>query len=80
MEFVGIGLLDNKSAVEKFVAHYRLTFPNGYDGALHVAKLYGFTFQPFWAVISNDGMLLHAGYGPSGESELVATIKSLTHQ
>jgi peroxiredoxin len=80
VEFVGIGLLDGRSAVEKFVSHYGLTFPNGYDAAMQVAKLYGFTYQPFWAVISKDGMLLHAGYGPSGEQQLVATIKALLQQ
>ncbi len=77
VEFVGIGLLDTRPAVEAFVHRYRLTFPNGYDGDQRVAKLYGFTYQPFWAVISKSGMLVRAGYGPSGEGELAATVKSL---
>jgi len=77
VKFVGIGLLDSKPAVEGFVQRYHLTFPNGYDGNGQVAKLYGFTYQPFWAVISTQGLLLRAGYGPSDQQELVAAITSL---
>jgi len=77
VRFVGIGLLDDKKACEAFVQRHRLTFPNGYDGDGQIAKLYGFTYQPFWAVIAPDGTLLRAGHGPSGEEELVSTIKSL---
>jgi len=45
-----------------------------------VAKTYGFTYQPFWAVITRDGKLLHSGYGPASEGELVSTIKSLAQK
>ncbi len=77
VEFLGIGLLDSKEACRAFVQRYRLTFPNGYDGDGRIARSYGFTYQPFWAVVAKDGTLLRAGYGPGGEAELVATIKSL---
>ena len=80
VRFVGIGLLDTKEACEAFAQRHRLTFPNGYDGEGKVARLYGFTYQPFWAVIARDGTILRAGYGPSGEEELVSTIKSLTRE
>lgn len=56
---------------------YHLTFPNGYDGDGQIAKLYGFAYQPYWAVISKDGTLLRAGFGPADQEELVSTIRSL---
>lgn len=78
VRFVGIGLLDSKEAALAFVQKHGLTFPNGYDGDGRVAKLYGFTHQPFWAVIGKDGTLIRAGFGPSGEAELVAMLRSIT--
>lgn len=74
---IGVGLLDRKSNVEDFVRHHHLTFPNGYDGDGRVAKAFGFTVQPYWAVIGKDGMLLRAGFGPSSEGELVGAIQEL---
>jgi len=42
--------------------------------------MYGFTYQPYWAVIDARGRLLRAGHGPANEDELVATIKTLTER
>ncbi len=78
VKFVGIGLLDNREACQTFVRRYHLSFPNGYDQHGKVAKLYGFTYQPYWAVIDKDGHLVKTGYGPAGEGDLVATIRKLT--
>lgn len=80
VEFVGMGLLDNEDACRRFVRRYHLTFPNGYDDGGRIGKLYGFTYQPYWAVVGKGGTLLQAGYGPSGEDQLVSTIKSLIKQ
>ncbi len=77
VEFVGIGLLDSKEASREFVQRHRLTFPNGYDGDGRIAKAYGFTYQPYWAVVSKDGTLQRSGFGPASEEELVNTIKTL---
>lgn len=55
-----------------------LTFPNGYDGDGKIARAYGFTYQPFWAVIAKDGTLLRAGYGPSSDEELLAAVRAVT--
>ena len=74
---VGIGLLDNRAAVVQFVRQYHLTFPIGYDADGRIAKAYGFTVQPFWALIARDGTLLRASYGPSDGGELDAAIRSL---
>lgn len=74
---IGIGLQDSRQACQTFVQRHRLTFPNGYDGDGKVARLYGFTYQPYWAVIARDGKLLRAGYGPANEGELASTIKAL---
>ncbi len=78
VKFVGIGLLDKKEACQAFVRRHHLTFPNGYDGDRKLARLYGFTYQPYWAVIDREGMLLRTGFGPAGEEELVSTIRRLT--
>ncbi len=78
IRFVGIGLLDKKEACRAFVQRHHLTFPNGYDQDGKVAKLYGFTYQPFWAVIDKGGNLLMTGYGPANEDALVAAIRKLT--
>lgn len=78
MKFVGIGLLDTKEACQAFVRRHHLSFPNGYDRDGSVARRYGFTYQPYWAVIDKDGRLLKSGFGPATEDELVATIKNLT--
>jgi peroxiredoxin len=78
VKFVGIGLLDTKEACQAFVQRHHLSFPNGYDRNGTVARQYGFTYQPYWAVIDKDGLLLKTGFGPANEGELVATIKNLT--
>jgi peroxiredoxin len=74
---LGIGLLDNRQACRAFVSRYHLSFPNAYDADERVAKAYGFTYQPYWAVISRTGALLRAGYGPEGEAELRRAIAAL---
>ena len=50
------------------------------DAVEHVQTphAYGFTYQPFWAVIAKDGTLVKAGFGPSGEAELVSMLRSIT--
>ncbi len=77
MALVGIGLLDSRETSLAFVRRHGLTFPNGYDGDGKIAKLYGFTYQPYWAVIDRNHLLLRAGYGPSSEDELVAALRAL---
>jgi hypothetical protein len=78
VRFVGVGLLDSKEACLGFVRKHGLTFANGYDGEGRVAKLYGFTVQPFWAVIAPDGALVKAGFGPAGEAELRSMLRLVT--
>jgi peroxiredoxin len=78
VKFVGVGLLDKKDACLAFVQRYHLSFPNGYDGDGKVAKLYGFTYQPYWAVIDKNGQLLTTGNGPANEEDLVAVVKKVT--
>jgi hypothetical protein len=78
VQFVGIGLLASKGEAVEFVRRHALTFPNGYDGTGRVAKLYGFSHQPYWAVIARDGTLIKAGFGPAGEEELVSTVRQLS--
>lgn len=77
VEFVGIGLLDSRDKSKAFVDRHKLTFPNGWDGDGRIAKAYGFSYQPYWAVVTKDGNLRFARHGPNTEDELIATIKSL---
>ncbi len=77
VEFVGIGLLDSRDKSKAFVDRHKLTFPNGWDGDGRIAKAYGFSYQPYWAVVAKDGNLRFARHGPNTEDELIATIKSL---
>jgi len=77
VEFVGIGLLDSKEKSLSFVQRHNLTFPNGYDGNGRIARAYGFVYQPWWAVITKDGMLLRTGRGPASEEELAAAVRTL---
>jgi peroxiredoxin len=76
VKLVGIGLLDKKEAVQAFVQRHHLSFPNGYDQGGKVAKLYGFTYQPYWAVIAKDGTLLRSGF-LANEGDLAAMVKTL---
>jgi hypothetical protein len=78
VRFVGVGLQASREECVEFVRRHRLTFANGYDGAGRVAKLYGFSYQPYWAVIAKDGTLITAGFGPTGEEELVSTLRQLS--
>ena len=77
VEFVGIGLLEGKEKSRTFVQRHKLTFPNGWDGDSRIAKAYGFTYQPYWAAVTRDGILVFAKFGPSGEKDLVSAIKAL---
>ena len=77
MALLGIGLLAGRASCEAFVKRYHLSFPNAYDGDERVAKSYGFTYQPYWAMISRAGTVVRAGYGPAGEAELRTAIDAL---
>lgn len=77
VEFVGIGLLDDRDKSQAFVDRHKLTFPNGWDGDGKIARAYGFSYQPYWAAVTRDGALVFARHGPSGEDDLTSTIKSL---
>lgn len=77
VEFVGVGLLAAKDKSRGFVERHKLTFPNGWDGDGRIAKAYGFIYQPFWAVVTREGILVFARRGPSGEDDLVSVIKTL---
>lgn len=78
VRLIGIGLLASREESAEFVRRHGLTFPNGYDGSGRVASLYGFSHQPYWAVIARDGTLIKAGFGPNGEGELIAMLRHLS--
>lgn len=72
-----MGLLDSEEEVRGFVSRHRLTFSNIYDAEGRIAKAYGFTYQPYWAVIDRSGALVHSGFGPSSEDELRKRLRDL---
>lgn len=75
--FVGIGLLDGEDRVRDFVSRHKLTFPNIYDGNGRIARDYGFSRQPFYALVDRAGRLVHKGFGPTDEAAFVRQIESL---
>ncbi len=77
VEFVGIGLLSSGARSLEFVRRHQLTFPNGFDADGRIARAYGFTHQPWWAVIARDRSLVRAAFGPRDENELVSTLRTL---
>jgi peroxiredoxin len=78
VEFVGVAVQSGRERSKGFVDRHSLTFPNGFDGNGAVARAYGFRYQPHWAVINRDGLLMQSGFGPRSEDELVSTLRALT--
>lgn len=76
VKIVGIAMMGTRQASQEFVRRYHLTFPNAYDPNGDVARLYEFSYQPYWAVIAKDGTLLRAGF-LANEGDLAAMIKTL---
>ena len=77
VKIVGISMMGNKQACQEFVRRYGLTFPNGFDPNGDVARLYEFSYQPYWAVIGKDGMLVRKGF-LANAGDLDTAIKALT--
>ncbi len=77
MEFVGIGLRDTESAAREFWRRHRLSFPTGYDEGERIARAYGFSYQPYWALIAKDGTLVLRGFGPDTPADLEARVRAL---
>lgn len=76
VKIIGIGVMGSRQACQEFVRRYGLTFPNGFDPNGDVARLYEFSYQPYWAVIARDGTLIRAGFLANG-GDLASTIKTL---
>jgi len=76
VKIIGIGMMGSRQACEEFVRRYGLKFPNGFDPDGDVARLYGFSYQPYGAVIARDGTLVRAGF-MANEGDLASIIKTL---
>ncbi|HLY21376.1 MAG TPA: TlpA disulfide reductase family protein [bacterium] len=76
VKIVGIGMMGSRQACQAFVRRYGLTFPIGFDPNGDVARLYDFSYQPYWAVIARDGTLVRAGFLANG-ADLDSTIRAL---
>lgn len=74
---MGIGLRDTEAACRAFWQRHRLTFPTGYDEGERIARAYGFSYQPYWALIARDGTLVTRGFGPSSPADLEAQVRAL---
>lgn len=80
MAFVGIFVQDTESKAREFVKANKVSFPNGHDWNLVLAKPLGFRGMPSTAVISKKGEVALRFTGPVSETDLVAGIEKLLAQ
>ena len=76
VKIIGIGMMGTRQACQAFVRRYGLTFPIGFDPNGDVARLYEFSYQPYWVVIARDGTLVRAGW-LANQGDLDSTLKTL---
>jgi peroxiredoxin len=79
VKIIGIAVMGSRHASQEFVHRYHLAFPNAYDPNGDVARLYEFSYQPYWAVIAKDGSLLQADF-LANEGDLAAMVKTLVRR
>ncbi|MCI0369958.1 MAG: TlpA family protein disulfide reductase [candidate division NC10 bacterium] len=75
--FVGIFVGDTEANARAFVRTHRVSFPNGYDWKLAVAKPLGYRAMPYTVVISRQGEVAHRFHGPVSKADLITAIERL---
>jgi hypothetical protein len=78
--FVGIFVEDTEADARAFLNTHPVSFPNGYDWKLVLAKPLGFRAMPYTVVISKQGEVARRFVGPVTEPDLVTTIEELLAQ
>lgn len=80
VEFVGIAIWDQKSAVLGHVNKYRITYTNGLDDTGKIAVEYGVRGIPEKFFIDPNGNLVKKFVGPATEEELGKILDGLLAQ
>lgn len=74
---MGVGLLDGEDRVREFVQRHRLSFPNVYDAGGSLARAYGFSRQPFYALVDRQERLVQRGFGPTDVGRFAQQVEEL---
>jgi len=77
VEFIGIAIWDEISAIQAFVKTYDLAYPNAVDHNGTIAIDYGVKGIPEKFFINRDGLLLKRIAGPTTRSDLEDTLDHL---
>ena len=77
VKIIGVGVMGTRQACQGFVQRFGLKFPNAFDPNGDVARLFEFSYQPYWAVIAKDGTLVRKGF-LADAGDLDAAVKALT--
>lgn len=80
MAFVGIFVEDTEANAREFVRTHRVSFPNGYDWKLTLARPLGYSRMPYTVVISQQGEVVRRFIGPVSKADLVTTLDGLLTQ
>jgi hypothetical protein len=74
---VGIFVDDTGTDAREFLRTHRMSFPNGYDWKLVLAKPLGYRAMPYTVVISQKGEIVRRFFGPVTKADLVTTLDGL---
>jgi len=74
---VGIGFRDMRRSALAFIDEFGLTFPNGHDDSLSVARRFGITGAPETYVIDPNGMIRAVSIGQFTDGWLDLTLAQL---
>lgn len=80
MAFVGIFVEDTEAKAREFVKTHRVSFPNGHDWKLTLAKPLGYSRMPYTVVISKRGEVGRKFVGPVTKMDLVTAIEGFLTQ
>jgi peroxiredoxin len=79
VQFLGIAWKDTRESMQAFVDQYGLRMPTAVDEDGLLFARFGFTYQPAWAFVNDDGKvkLIFGELGSAGlEQEIQALLRS----
>lgn len=74
---MGIFVEDTEANARGFVRTHQVSFPNGYDWKLVLAKSLGYSRMPYTVVVSQQGEVVRRFIGPVTETDLVTALDGL---
>jgi len=80
VEFLGIAIWDERSAVERHVARFGVAYPNGLDDSGKIAIDYGVRGIPEKFFVDRDGNLVKKFIGPATPAKLGEILDGLLAQ